>query len=110
MTQPQNPAEDPELDRIVATSEDEYARGAEGEPGEVSIDDALETDRVVAEGPESRNADGYGFDGDLARGGDDATAAEQGNRDEDRMAAEEEGPALDEILRSSDDESAAPQA
>jgi hypothetical protein len=101
MTQPQNSAEDPDLEQIVATSEDAY--------GEVSIDDALETDRVVAEGPESRNDDGYGFDGDLARGGDDATAAEQGNRDEDRMTAEEEDPALDEILRSSDDGGTPPQ-
>ena len=88
MTQPKNPAEDPELDRIVETSEDEYARGADEDPGEVSIDDALETDRVVAEGPDSRNADGYGFDSDRDRGGDDVTAAEQGNRDQDRMEAE----------------------
>ena len=78
MTQPQNPAEDPELDELAA----------EEEPEEVSIDDALETDRVVAEGPDSRNADGYGFDSDRDRGGDESTAAEQGNRDEDRMEAE----------------------
>ena len=88
MTEPYDPAEDPEVDRIVATSEDEYDRGADEEPGEVSIDDALETDRVAAEGPDSRNADGYGFEDDVERGADDATAAEQGNRDEDRMAAE----------------------
>lgn len=88
MTQPQNPAEDPELDELAATSEDEYARDADEEPGEISIDDALETDRVVAEGPDSRNADGYGFDADRDRGGDDVTAAEQGNRDQDRMEAE----------------------
>lgn len=88
MTEPYDPAEDPELDRIAATSEDEYDRGADEEPGEVSIDDALETDRVAAEGPDSRNADGYGFEDDVERGADDATAAEQGNRDEDRMAAE----------------------
>lgn len=97
MTQPQNPAEDPELDDIAATSEDEYARGADEGPGEVSIDDALETDRVVAEGPESRNADGYGFDADRDRGGDDATAAEQGNRDEDRMEAETAEQELPEL-------------
>ena len=78
MTQPQNPAEDPELDELAADEE----------PEEVSIDDALETDRVVAEGPDSRNADGYGFDSDRDRGGDESTAAEQGNRDEDRMEAE----------------------
>ena len=80
MTQPQNPAEDPELDELAADPEEQ--------PAEVSIDDALETDRVVAEGPDSRNADGYGFDSDRDRGGDESTAAEQGNRDEDRMEAE----------------------
>lgn len=80
MTEPQNPAEDPELDELAADPEDQHA--------EVSIDDALETDRVVAEGPDSRNADGYGFDADRDRGGDDVTAAEQGNRDQDRMEAE----------------------
>lgn len=80
MTEPQNPAEDPELDELAADPEDQ--------PAEVSIDDALETDRVVAEGPDSRNADGYGFDADRDRGGDDVTAAEQGNRDQDRMEAE----------------------
>lgn len=78
MTQPQDPAQDPDLERIVATSEDEYDREADVEPGEVSIDDALEADR----------ADGSGLDADLERGADDATAAEQGNRDEDRMDAE----------------------
>lgn len=97
MTQPQNPAEDPELDQMAATSQDEYARGADDEPGEMSIDDALETDRVVAEGPESRNADGYGFDSDRDRGGDDSTAAEQGNRDEDRMEAETAEQELPEL-------------
>lgn len=87
MTQPQNPAEDPELDELAA----------EEEPEEVSIDDALETDRVVAEGPDSRNADGYGFDSDRDRGGDESTAAEQGNRDEDRMEAETAEQELPEI-------------
>ncbi|MDN5599747.1 MAG: hypothetical protein L0J84_14700 [Brachybacterium sp.] len=98
MTQPQNPAEDPELDRMAATCEDEFARGADEEPGEVSIDDALETDRVVAEGPDSRNADGYGFDADVDRGGDDVTAAEQGNREQDRMEAEDGEQELPEDL------------
>ncbi|MDN6399023.1 MAG: hypothetical protein L0K01_01035 [Brachybacterium sp.] len=98
MTQPQNPAEDPELDRMAATSEDEFARGADEEPGEVSIDAALETDRVVAEGPDSRNADGYGFDADVDRGGDDVTAAEQGNREQDRMEAEDGEQELPEDL------------
>ncbi|MGO1285362.1 MAG: hypothetical protein ACTHUU_09615 [Brachybacterium sp.] len=87
MTQPQNPAEDPELDELAA----------EEEPEEVSIDDALETDRVVAEGPDSRNADGYGFDSDRDRGGDESTAAEQGNRDEDRMEAETAEQELPEV-------------
>ena len=99
MTQPQDdPVEDPELERMAATSEDEYARGADEDPGEVSIDDALETDRVVAEGPDSRNADGYGFDADRDRGGDDATAAEQGNREQDRMEAENGEQELPEEL------------
>ena len=40
MTEPQNPAEDPELDELAADPEEQ--------PAEVSIDDALETDRVVA--------------------------------------------------------------
>lgn len=97
MTEPYDPAEDPELDSLVATSEDEYARGADEEPGEVSIDDALETDRVAAEGPDSRNADGYGFDGDRDRGADDSAAAEQGNRDEDRMEAETSEEELPEL-------------
>lgn len=97
MTQPQNPAEDPELDRMAATSEDEYDRGADEDPGEVSIDDALETDRVAAEGPDSRNADGYGFDTDRDLGGDDVTAAEQGNREEDRMEAETAEQELPEL-------------
>ncbi len=97
MTESYDPAQDPELDSIVATSEDEYARGADEEPGEVSIDDALETDRVAAEGPDSRNADGYGFEGDVERGADDAAAAEQGNRDEDRMEAETSEEELPEL-------------
>ncbi|ATG53083.1 hypothetical protein CFK38_02985 [Brachybacterium vulturis] len=63
----------------------------------MSIDDALETDRVAAEGPDSRNADGYGFDTDRDRGGDDATAAEQGNREEDRMEAETAEQELPEL-------------
>ena len=103
MTQPQNPAEDPELEELSATSQDEYPREADDEPGEVSIDDALETDRVVAEGPDSRNADGYGFDSDLDRGGDDSTAAEQGNRDEDRMEADADDGQLDEIAGADED-------
>ncbi|WP_157697113.1 hypothetical protein [Brachybacterium avium] len=95
--QPNDPTDDPELDRMAATSEDEYERGADEEADEVSIDDALETDRVAAEGPESRNADGYGFDTDRDRGGDDATAAEQGNREEDRMEAETAEEELPEL-------------
>lgn len=51
------------------------------DPTEMSIDDALEADRATAAGAESRPVDEYG--------GDDATAAEQGNRDQDRMEAED---------------------
>ena len=77
MTQPQEPLEDFEAD-------------------ETSIDDALEAGRVAGEDPGSRHADGYGLDADLARGGDDSAASEQGNRDEDRMEADvpEELPEL----------------
>jgi hypothetical protein len=93
MTEPQNPAQDsaadPELDPLAV----------EEQAGEVSIDDALEADRVVAEGRDSRNADGYGFDEDVARGGDESAAAEQGNRDEDEMETEEGDPEVDELLR-----------
>lgn len=102
MTEPENPAQDrvqdpladPDLDQLVPSDE---------ERGEISIDDALETDRVAAEGPDSRNADGFGVDEDLARGADDATAAEQGNRDEDRMEADTDDEQLDEIARGDDD-------
>ncbi|MGN7210227.1 hypothetical protein [Brachybacterium paraconglomeratum] len=69
------------------------------DPDETSIDDALETDRVVAEGRDSRNADGYGFDQDVARGADESAAAEQGNRDEDRMEADVDDEQLAEIVR-----------
>ena len=72
------------------------------EPDETSIDDALETDRVVAEGRDSRNADGYGFDEDVARGADESAAAEQGNRDEDRMEIDTASEELDEIARGED--------
>ncbi|MGP5413022.1 MULTISPECIES: hypothetical protein [Brachybacterium] len=69
------------------------------DPDETSIDDALETDRVVAEGRDSRNADGYGFDQDVARGADESAAAEQGNRDEDRMEADVDDEEPGEIAR-----------
>ena len=69
------------------------------DPDETSIDDALETDRVVAEGRDSRNADGYGFDEDVARGADESAAAEQGNRDEDRMEADVDDEQVAEIVR-----------
>lgn len=90
MTERQNPTQDPLEDPDLAVDE---------QPDEVSIDDALETDRVVAEGPGSRNADGFGFDGDVARGGDESAAAEQGNRDEDEMETEEEDPEVEEVVR-----------
>lgn len=91
------PAQDPDLDQLAETSEDEYSRPADDEPGEVSIDDALETDRVVAEGADSRNTDGYGFDDDRERGADDASAAEQGNRDQDRMEIDADDEELDHL-------------
>lgn len=65
----------------------------------LSIDDALETDRVVAEGPDSRNADGFGVDEDISLGGDSTAAADQGNRDQDEMTAEDEDPEFEEIVR-----------
>lgn len=91
------PTQDPDLDQLAETSEDEYARPADDEAGEVSIDDALETDRVAAEGADSRNADGYGFDEDRERGADDASAAEQGNRDQDRMEVDADDEELDQL-------------
>lgn len=90
MTEPLDPAEDPELDELAVTGEDE--------PDEVSIDDALETDRVAAEGPDSRNADGYGFDTDRDRGLEESAAAEQGNRDEDRMEADADDGQIEDVL------------
>lgn len=78
MTQPQEPLEGLEVDELAATSQDEYDRGTE----ETSIDDALETDRVAADGPD------LDLDPDPDRGADDSTASEQGNRDEDRMEAD----------------------
>ncbi len=101
MTQPQEPAEDlkpDQLARMATTSEGEDDLGAQEDADEVSIDDALETDRAAADGPDSRNADGYGFDEYLERGGDDATAAEQGNREQDRMEVEDGGQELPEQL------------
>lgn len=94
---------DPDLDQLAETSEDEYERPLEDGSGEVSIDDALETDRVAAEGADSRNADGYGFDADRERGADDTVAAEQGNRDEDRMESDAEDEELDQIAGSDGD-------
>src|SRR5699024_8918304 len=49
------PVQDQDLAEAAETSEDEYARPADDAPGEQSIDDALETDRVAAEGADSRN-------------------------------------------------------
>lgn len=89
--------QDPEVEKLAETSEDKYERPAEDGSGDVSIDDALETDRVAAEGADSRNADGFGFDADRERGADDTVAAEQGNRDEDRMESDAEDEELDQI-------------
>ncbi|MDN5687867.1 MAG: hypothetical protein L0G94_14515 [Brachybacterium sp.] len=93
----QDPTTDEDTELLAETSEDEYARPDQEEPGEVSIDDALETDRVVAEGADSRNADGYGFDEDRERGTEDSAAAEQGNRDEDRMESDIDDEELDHL-------------
>lgn len=87
--------QDQELAEAVETSEDEYARPADDGPGEQSIDDALETDRVAAEGADSRNTDGFRFDATRDRGLEDVAAADQGNRDEDRMVGE--GDDVDEL-------------
>src|SRR5699024_5964733 len=53
------------------------------------------TDRVAAEGADSRNTDGFRFDTTVGRALDDVTAADQGNRDEDRMVGE--GDDVDEV-------------
>ena len=95
--------QDSEVEQLAETSEDEYERPVEDDADAVSIDDALETDRVAAEGAESRNADGYGFDADRERGADDTVAAEQGNRDEDRMESDLEDEELDQIAGSDGD-------
>ncbi|MGP9683837.1 hypothetical protein [Brachybacterium sp. AOP3-A1-3] len=98
-----DPMQDPEVEKLAETSEDEYERPVEDGPGDVSIDDALETDRVAAEGADSRNADGFGVDADRERGADDTVAAEQGNRDEDRMESDAEDAELDQIAGSAGD-------
>lgn len=90
-----DPVQDQDLAEAAETSEDEYVRPADDAPGEQSIDDALETDRVAAEGADSRNTDGFRFDTTVGRGLDDVTAADQGNRDEDRMVGE--GDDVDEV-------------
>lgn len=97
MTQPLDPIEDPEIDQLAASSEDEYPR-ADEQPDEMSIDDALETDRVVAEGPDSRNADGYGFDTERDLGPEAAAATDQGNRDGDHMVDDGDDGQFDEVI------------
>lgn len=87
--------QDQELTDAARTSEDEYSRPADDFAGEQSIDDALETDRVAAEGADSRNADGFRFDETRERGLEDVAAADQGNRDEDRMVGD--GDEVDEV-------------
>lgn len=88
-------AETQEFEELSETAQDEYPRPADDEPGELSIDDTLEADRVRDELPESRNVDGYRFDETRDRGLDESAAAEQGNRDEDRMVAD--GDIADEV-------------
>lgn len=60
------------------------------DPDGMSIDDALEADRVD---------DGTGLDEDRDRGVDESVAAEQGNRDEDRMEADVDDEQPGEIAR-----------
>lgn len=98
-----DPLQDPDVEQLAATGDDEYERPTEGGSDEVSIDDALEADRVAADGPDSRNADGFGFDEDRERGTDETVAAEQGNRDEDRMESDVEDEELDQIAGSDGD-------
>lgn len=69
------------------------------DPTGMSIDDALEEDRIAAEDSEPRGADGVGLDEDRVRAADESTAAEQGNRDEDRMEADVDDEEIDEIAR-----------
>lgn len=78
-------AETDEFEELAETAQDEYDRAADTDTGELSIDDALESDRVRDELPESRNVDGYGFDQVRDRGLDESAAADQGNRDKDEM-------------------------
>jgi len=94
MTQPF----DPETDSM---QDPDFEQPAEAP--EVSIDDALETDRLAAEGADARQADGYGVDAERERGADDAVAAEQGNRDEDRMEVDADDGQLDEIAGADED-------
>src|SRR5690606_2638203 len=66
---------------------------------EVSIDDTLESDRAAAGGPGERLVGSHGIDTDMARVAAGATAAQQGNRDEDRMEADVDDDQLAEIVR-----------
>jgi hypothetical protein len=92
-----------EADQLAQAGHDEYDRAADSdEESQLSIDDALETDRVIEEGADSRNTDGYRFDETRERGTDETVAAEQGNRDEDRMEADTASEELDEIARGDD--------
>ena len=89
---------DPEIDPMQDPDSEQPA-----EEREVSIDDALETDRLAAEGADARQADGYGLDAERERGADDLVAAEQGNRDEDRMEVDADDGQLDEITGADED-------
>ncbi|MFC7375898.1 hypothetical protein ACFQS2_00645 [Brachybacterium sp. GCM10030267] len=97
-----DPDEDLELEETVETSQDEYARAGDEAPGEPSIDDALETDRVAAEGGDSRNTDGFRYDATQDRGLEEYAAAEQGNREGDEMVTDGDGPDETSQLAGSD--------
>src|SRR5699024_6553826 len=100
-----DPVQDQDLAEAAETSEDEYARPADDAPGEQRIDEALEPDRLAAEGADPRNTDGLRFDTTVGRGLDDVTAADQGNRDEDRMVGE--GDDVDEVSQLAGSDAAA---
>lgn len=66
----------------MSTPSDGWGSSQEGEE---SIDDALEAARSAPEDPVPADSEGVGIDRTRERGDEDATAAEQGNRDEDVM-------------------------
>ena len=76
--------QDEEVDALLA--ERDLAGTAPADP---SIDDALEADRAATETPGGAPAGGEHLDSTRELGADDLAAADQGNRDEDEMTAED---------------------